>query len=149
MTSSRSFSTAMMLFSISMSAIWVVHAQSDILEHKSARLTTGTVLFKQHVSFGRGDTFYRNAEGRKVMIEPWRRKSGEDRVYYRMDNLDQVPEPYRSSLVRAEAEREKKFGPRFSIADPRLYDSARPGSTLRIKYRWASDTQLEIISVEL
>ena len=125
-----------------------MHSQSNLMEHKSARVTTGTVLYKRHVSFGKDENFYTNDEGRRVAIEDWRRRSGEDRAYYAIDNLDQVPASHRAQLLDAERDREKKFGPRFTIADRKLYVALEPGNKVQIVYRWITDTELEIIEVK-
>ena len=129
-------------------ATWMVHVQSNAMEHKTVRQTSGTVLYKRHVNFRDDESFYVNAEGQRVPIETWRRKFGEDRVYYRVDNFDEHPGSTVESPVKAEQEREAQFGPRFSVADRQLYDITDPGDKLEVKYRWANDGKIEVIGID-
>ncbi len=71
------------------------------------------------------------------------------RVYYQIDNFDQVHEPKRSELQRSEDARIKQFGFRFypsSTPDKATYDKAQIGDQLEVRYRYMGDEK-EIISI--
>src|ERR1700752_2559587 len=66
---------------------------AELNQAKAARQTTGTVTRKQYVRFSEANHSYVGDLGDVINVEPgfvqWR-------VYYRIDNFDQVPEPKRS-----------------------------------------------------
>lgn len=128
---------------------YIQRGETELMEHKSARTTTGVVVEKKHVQFGSDQTEYQNDEGRMVRLEDWRKKGGEFRIFYKIDNFDQIPEAHRSALVTAEEERRKRFGPRFRVVDQSTFDQAKSGQVVNVKYRWADDSKIEIISFEL
>ena len=72
------------------------------------------------------------------------------RIYYQIDNFDQVPEPKRSELLRSEEARIKKFGLRFyhfRTRDKALYDATQVGDQLEVTYRYIG-AEKEIINVK-
>jgi hypothetical protein len=71
------------------------------------------------------------------------------RIYYRIDNFDQVPDPKRSELWQSEEARIKQFGFRFypsGTPDKAAYDKAQVGDQLEVRYRYMGDEK-EIISI--
>src|SRR5215472_13655076 len=82
------------------------------LEHKTVRETTATVMGKEHVQFDEANHSYMHEDGYQVQ-----RKAGEEewRIYYRIDNFDQIEEPVRSRLLEAERERDSTGRLRFRI----------------------------------
>jgi hypothetical protein len=119
-----------------------------VMDQKTARTTTALVVNKQFVTFSEAQSTYTNDEGREVAIEPWRRKSGEFRIFFKIGSFDSIPEPNRREVMRAEQRRQQRFGERFSIVDRRTYDELSPGAELKVMYRWAGDGEIEIISME-
>ena len=75
-------------------------------------------------------------------------KQGETqaRIYYRIENFDEVGEPRRSRAVQAEKDRVEKFGPRFRYAED-WYHKVGPGTKLTVLYCCFSDGQIEVWSV--
>lgn len=104
-------------------------------EAKKVRTTTAVVKAKEHVRFDERNHTYVNSFGKTIQVSP-----GDEqwRVYYQIDNFDQVPEPKRSELQRSEDSRIKKFGFRFypsSSVDKAIYDKAQVGDRLEVRYR--------------
>ena len=83
---------------------------------KKVRTTTGVVTGKEYVRFNENNHSYVNNFGETVEVTP---DTEQWRIYYRIDNFDQVPEPKRSKLWQSEEARIKQFGFRF-------YPSGRP-----------------------
>lgn len=133
--------------------VWFAHraltnGEQELMEHKSARTTTGIVTGRNLVMFGPTQTAYVNDEGKTMVIEPWRKKSGEYRIFYKIRSFDEIPEPYRTQVTEAEKHRLERFGDRFRIVDKHAYDELLTGTKLTIRYRWAGDGNIEIISVD-
>jgi len=128
---------------------YIGHSQTESMEHKSARTTSGIITDKKYVQFGSNQTEYQNDEGQIIHLEDWRRKSGEFRIFYKIDNFDQIPEIHRSTIVTVEEQRTKQHGFRYRVVDQRTFDQANIGQVVKITYRWASDSKTEIISFEL
>lgn len=128
---------------------YIRHGETELMEHKRARTTTGIVIDKEHVQFESSQTEYRNDEGRMVHLEDWRKRNGEFRIFFKIDNFDQVPVSHRPALMTAEEERGKKFGSRFRVVGQSTFDQAKSGQTVKIMYRWTEDSKIEIISFEL
>lgn len=119
---------------------------SSVNEAKKVRTTTAVVRAKEHVRFDEKNHSYVNDFGETVEVvtgfEQWR-------IYYRIDNFDQVPEPKRSQLWQSEEVRIKQFGFRFYPAgtpDKAAYDKAQVGDQLEVRYRYIGDEK-EIISI--
>jgi hypothetical protein len=128
---------------------YIQRGETEMMEHKRARTTSGVVLDKKHVQFVSEQTEYQNDEGRTVHLEGWRKKSGEFRIFYKIENFDQIPATHRSALVAAEEERGKRFGPRFRVVDQSTFDQAKNRQVVNVTYRWADDSKIEIMSFEL
>jgi hypothetical protein len=119
---------------------------SSLNEAKRVRTTTAVVTGKEYVSFDEQNHWYVNNFGETVEVMPgfeqWR-------IYYRIDNFDQVPEPKRSQLWQSEESRIKQFGFRFypsGTPDKAAYDQAQVGDKLEVRYRYMGDEK-EIISI--
>ena len=119
---------------------------SSLNEAKKVRATTAVVRAKEYVRFDEKNHSYVNDFGETVEVmagfEQWR-------IYYRIDNFDQVPEPKRSQLWQSEEARIKQFGFRFYPAgtpDKAAYDKAQVGDQLEVRYRYMGDEK-EIISI--
>lgn len=115
-------------------------------EAKKARTTTAVVKAKEQVRFDEKHHSYIGDYGQTVEVPP-----GTDRwrIYYQIDNFDQVAEPKRSELLISEAARIKKFGFRFyhfSTPEKALYDATQVGDQLEVTYRYIGDEK-EIIEV--
>ena len=123
--------------------------EHEVFEHKTARDTSGVVVGKEYVQFDSNQSTYQDAEGRSRPLEDWRKRDGEYRVFYTVDNFNQVPGQAQVSLVSAEAERFKKYGPRYTIVNAKDFERAAVGQRIAIVYRWANDSQIEMIDVEL
>lgn len=127
----------------------VTRAQKDLEslnEAKKARVTTAVVKAKEQVRFDEKNHSYIGDYGESVEVSP-----GTDRwrIYYQIDNFDQVPEPKRSQLLRSEEARIKKLGFRFyhfSTPEKALYDATQVGDQLEVTYRYIGDEK-EIIIV--
>src|SRR5262245_25041078 len=73
--------------------------ETNVVEHKSARNTTGTVVGKEYVKFDEINHFYLDEEGNRIDRQP----GDEDwRIYYYIDNFNQIAEPMRSRLLESE-----------------------------------------------
>jgi hypothetical protein len=75
-----------------------------------------------------------------------KRGDTQDRVYYRIDNFDSLPEPRRSRATQTEKERVETFGVRFSYAND-WYDNVHPGTKLYIHFRCFSDGDIQVWGV--
>ena len=108
---------------------------SRLNEAKKVRTTTGVVKAKDYVRFDERNHTYIGDFGETMNATPG---TEQWRVYYRIDNFDQVPEPKRSELQRSEEERIKQFGFRFyplSTPEKEAYDKAQVGDRLEVRYR--------------
>jgi hypothetical protein len=119
---------------------------SRLNEAKKVRTTTAVVKAKEYVRFDEKNHWYVNDFGQTVEVTPgyeqWR-------IYYRIDNFDQVPDPKRSELWQSEEARIKQFGFRFypsGTPDKAAYDRAQVGDRLEVRYRYMGDEK-EIISI--
>jgi hypothetical protein len=119
---------------------------SSLNEAKKVRTTTGVVRAKEYLRFDEKNLSYVNDFGETVEVAPgfeqWR-------IYYEIDNFDQVPEPKRSQLWQSEVARIKQFGFRFypsGTPDRAAYNKAQVGDQLEVRYRYMGDEK-EIISV--
>lgn len=119
---------------------------SNLNEAKKVRTTSAILKSKEYVLFDEKNRWYVNDFGETVEVTPgfeqWR-------IYYQIDNFDQVAEPKRSELVRSEEARIKQFGFRFYPAgtpDKAAYDRAQVGDRLEVRYRYMGNEK-EIISI--
>jgi hypothetical protein len=137
---------AMIGFSVYLLLRAADNSLSRLNEAKKVRTTTGVVKAKEYVRFDEKNHWYVNDFGQTVEVTPgyeqWR-------IYYRIDNFDQVPDPKRSELWQSEEARIKQFGFRFypsGTPDKAAYDRAQVGDRLEVRYRYMGDEK-EIISI--
>jgi hypothetical protein len=122
------------------------NAVSSLNEAKKIRTTTAVVKSKDYVHFDEKNHSYVNNLGEIVQVSPG---TEQWRIYYQIDNFDQVPEPKRSELLRSEEARIKQFGFRFyplSAPDKTVYDKAQVGDHLEVRYRYVGNEK-EIVGV--
>jgi hypothetical protein len=119
---------------------------SRLNEAKKVRTTRAVVRAKEYVRFDEKNHSYVNNFGETVQVPPG---TEQWRIYYQIDNFDQVPEPKRSELLRSEEARVKQYGFRFYPAgtpDKALYDRTQVGDQLEVRYRYMGDEK-EIINI--
>ena len=119
---------------------------NSLNEAKKGRTTRAIVRAKEYVRFDEQNHSYVNNFGETVEAIPG---TEQWRIYYQIDNFDQVPEPKRSQLWQSEETRIKKFGFRFhplSTPEKAYYDKTQVGDRLEILYRYMGDEK-EIIHV--
>lgn len=115
-------------------------------EAKKGRTTTAVVKAKEYVRFDDKNHTYIGDFGEPMNAAPGMEQW---RVYYQIDNFDQVPEPKRSQLWQSEEARIKNFGFRFyplSTPEKAFYDKTQVGDRLEILYRYMGDEK-EIIHI--
>jgi hypothetical protein len=118
----------------------------ELNQAKASRRTTATVISKEHVKFDDKNHSYIGDFGDPIEVAP---NTEQWRVYYQIDNFDQVPEPRRSRLVKSEEERIKRFGFRFNVLtkdQKEEYDQIGLRDKLEVYYRYMGDEK-EIISI--
>jgi len=119
---------------------------NSLNEAKKGRTTRAIVRAKEYVRFDEQNHWYVNNFGETVEATPG---TEQWRIYYQIDNFDQVLEPKRSQLWQSEETRIKKFGFRFhplSTPEKAFYDKTQVGDRLEILYRHIGDEK-EIIHV--
>ncbi|MDX6614723.1 MAG: hypothetical protein QOD75_3909 [Blastocatellia bacterium] len=82
----------------------------ELNQAKASRHTTATVMRKEYVKFDQLNHSYVSDLGDVIEMSPGTERW---RVYYRIKNFDQVPEPKRSELTASEQVRIAKYGDRF------------------------------------
>lgn len=131
-------------------AVYVLNAHdrklATVNEAKKVRTTTAVVKAKDVVKFDEKNHSYISNLDDLIEVQPgteyWR-------VYYQIDNFDQVPGPKRGQLWQSEETRIKKLGFRFhsfGASEKEFYDRTQIGDRLEIQYRYMGDKK-EIISV--
>ena len=113
---------------------------------KKVRTTTGVVTAKEYIRFNENNHSYVNNFGETIEVTPG---TEQWRIYYRIDNFDQVAEPKRSELWHSEETRIKQFGFRFypsGTPDKAVYDKAQVGDRLEVDYRYIGNEK-EIINI--
>ena len=106
--------------------------------------TTATVRRKEHVRFDNEHRTYTNDLGDIIEMKP-----GDEhlRIYYQIDNFDQLPEKYRSSIAQAEEGRIKNLGFRFWNTDQARYEKTEVGDKLEVSYHPIGDDLIEIVTI--
>jgi hypothetical protein len=74
-------------------------------------------------------------------------RKADGRVYYQIDNFDNIPEPRRSSATQSEAKRLRESGPRYTYSVD-WYERVGSGTKLYVRYQCFGDGQLEIVGVD-
>ena len=118
-------------------------ADKGFKESKWVRTTSGTVLRKELFRCSQPACAYIGYGGHMEI------KNGETqkRVYFEIDNFDQVGDARRSKAVEREKELVRMYGPR-SVHAVDWYDRVEPGAKLSVRYRCFSDGQIELIGVD-
>jgi hypothetical protein len=119
---------------------------NSLNDAKKVRTTTALVTAKEYLRFDENNHSYVNNFGETVEVAPG---TEQWRIYYRIDNFNQVPEPKRSQLWQSEEVRIKRFGFRFypsGTPDKAAYDKAQVGDQREVRYRYIGDEK-EIISI--
>lgn len=115
---------------------------ASLLEHKIIRETTATVKAKEHVRFDESNFSYLNEEGHRVEKRPG---DEEWRVYYQIDGFDQINEPVRGHLLKAEMERVSKGQLRFDLVEKAEYDTLEEGDKIIVGWKWLGGETIEIV----
>jgi hypothetical protein len=120
-------------------------AEKEFKESKWVRTTSATVIRKEPFRCEEKGCFYTSGYGDQSEM-----KQGEsqERVYYRIENFDQVDEPRRSRAIEAEKKRVQESGPRFTYAED-WYDKVEPGEKVYVQYRCFSDGQIQVWGVDI
>jgi hypothetical protein len=71
----------------------------------------------------------------------------EGRIYYLIDNFDNLAEPRRSRANNSEAKRLRELGPRHTYSVD-WYDRIEPGAKIYARYQCFSDGHLEIVGID-
>ena len=125
----------------------LLRRSEEMLRAKSAYTTTATVTAKQKVVISKEQPYYIGDLDERIPQLPG---TGQWRIYYQIDNFDQVPEPKRTELISSEARRQKEFGNRFRsyYENAReFYDRTEVGDKLAVNYKYIGDKK-EILSIE-
>jgi hypothetical protein len=126
----------------------ILQRRSDeMLRAKRAYTTTATVTAKQRVVISKDQPYYIGDLDERIPQVPG---TEQWRVYYQIDNFDQVPEPKRTELIRSEVRRQKESGSRFREYyenAKEFYDRTEIGDKLAVHYKYIGDKK-EILSIE-
>jgi hypothetical protein len=117
--------------------------QAELLEHKGVRATTGTAMGKEQVKFTPSNHAYLGEDGQTIERTPG---DEEWRVYYQIDNFNQVAEPLRGRFLQAEKKRILSGKPRFTIVSKDQYDNIQIGDKLEVGWRLRADNKIEVVS---
>lgn len=71
-------------------------------------------------------------------------RKSEGRVYYQIDNFDNLREPRRTRASESEAKRLRNLGPRYTYS-VEWYDRVEPGAKIYVRYPCFSDGDLIIV----
>jgi hypothetical protein len=119
----------------------------DMLQSNLAYTTTGTVRAKEKFVITKEQPYYISDLDHQIPQTPG---TEQWRLYYQIDNFDQVPEPKRTELVRSEERRQKELGMRFRyyyLNAREFYDRTEVGDMLEVTYKYIGDKK-EILSIE-
>ena len=118
-------------------------AEKEFKESKWVRTTSGTVLRKELFRCNQPTCAYISYDGRTEI------KNGETqkRVYFQIDNFDQVGDARRTKAVEREKELVTTYGPRSTYAVD-WYDRVEPGAKLSVHYQCFSDGRIELVGVD-
>jgi hypothetical protein len=115
----------------------------QLMESKWVHATSGTVLRKELFQCYEPTCVYIGYGGRMEI------KKGESqkRVYFEIDNFNQVDEARRAKALQREKEFVRLYGPRSTYAVD-WYEQVKPGDKLLVSYqRLTSDGQIEIVRI--
>ena len=129
-----------------LAACLVVGYALSRLRGQGVHTTTAVVKAKEYIRYDENHHTYVDDLGQTLQALPG---TEEWRVYYQIDNFDQVPEPKRSQLWQSEEARIKKFGFRYhyySTPEKASYDKAQVGDRLDVLYHYIGNEK-EILRV--
>jgi len=114
-----------------------------VYARKVVRETTGTVVRKEKLLFNEANRVYVNDEG--VRVE---RQAGDEewRIYYRIDNFDQITSSIKNKLSETEQELITKGNYRFRIVSRDQYNYIQVGGKLSVGWRWSGENQIEVVT---
>jgi hypothetical protein len=118
-------------------------SKREFLEFKTAYETTATVRRKEHVILDedkRPPMEVSNDQMTPPRSEQWR-------VYYQIDNFNNLPEHLLNRVAKAEEERLATLGVRFTHNSKEWYDKVELDDKLEATYRVRESGEIEIISV--
>jgi len=113
-----------------------------LLDAKSLHHTTATVMGKAYLWVDQWHNEQTNERGNDRIhpgYEEWR-------VYYQIDNFNQLAGPKRSHFLALEKERAVWENCRYIYYDKEWYDGIRPGDKLIVLYQAIGD-KIEIVNV--
>ena len=118
-------------------------AEKEFKESKWVRTTSGRVLRKELFRCNQPTCEYIGYGGRAEI------KNGETqkRVYFQIDNFDQVDDARRTKAVEKEKELVRIYGAR-ATSEVNWYDRVKPGDKLTVRYQCFSDGRIELVGVE-
>ena len=119
----------------------------DMIRANLAYTTTGFVKDKRRIVISKEEPYYINSLDHKIAETPG---TEQWRIYFEIDNFDQVPEPKRTELMNAENRRKEQFGLRFYPfyqQEKSFYDRTQIGDKLAVHYKYIGDKK-EIINIE-
>ena len=114
-------------------------AEKGKMVHPTTATVTGKELFRCQEQI----CTYVSGYGDRVEM---RAGETQERVYYQIDNFDQLDEPLRSRIMQAEEERVASSGTRFTYSVD-WYDSVSVGDKIMVGYRAFSDGQIQVWTV--
>jgi hypothetical protein len=123
------------------------HKWNTTQDPNLAYTTTGIVKAKEKFVISTEEPYYINDLGDRI---PKDSGTEQFRLYYQINNFDQVPEAQRSALIASEIKRVQVHGLRFRnyyAQDMREYDRAEIGDELQIHFKVIGDEK-EILSIE-
>jgi hypothetical protein len=74
-------------------------------------------------------------------------RKDQGRVYYHIDNFDNLPEPRRTRASESEQNRLRDSNPRYTYSVD-WYDRVEAGAKIYVRYQCFSDGHLEIVGVD-
>lgn len=131
---------------VSGACLVISYAFSRLRAAQGVHTTTAVVKAKEYVRYDENHHTYVDNLGQTLEALPG---TEEWRVYYQIDNFDQVPGPKRSQLWQSEEARIKKFGFRYhyySTSEKPSYDKTQVGDRLEVLYHYIGDEK-EILRV--
>lgn len=122
----------------------VNEANKELLESKLVRHSTGTVIKKELFECKEENCFYVSGYGDRVEMK---RGEKQQRIYYQIDNFENLNEPRRSGTTETEKERVDKYGLRFTYAVS-WFDDVQVGEKVDVGYRAFSNGQIQVWFVD-
>jgi hypothetical protein len=109
------------------------------------REATATVKAKEYVRFDETNHTYLDDDGRRIEKSPGEQQW---RVYYQIDDFNNLDEATRGRLLRSEEERSAAGRLRFRDKSKEWYEKLETGDKLRVLYQWRGDDSIDVAYVE-